>query len=63
MNKTIVIQWTEDIPLVVRPFVEQLVNAWEDFAYGYDMTDDALSAICDILQELGIDYTIEESDI
>lgn len=63
MNKTVVIQWTDDIPLIVRPFVEQLVNAWEDFAYGYDMTEEAIEAICDILQEFGIDYTIEESDI
>jgi hypothetical protein len=61
MNTTIVIQWTEDIPLAVRPYVEQLINAWEDFAYGYDI--DATSEICEILKELGIEYTIEESDI
>ena len=58
MNKTITIHWTDDIPLIVRPFVEQLINAWEDFAYGYDI--DPFNEICEILKELGIEYEIEE---
>lgn len=63
MNKTINIQWSEDIPLIVRPFVEQIINAWEDFAYSYDITDEAVTAMCDILNELGIEYNIEETDV
>ena len=63
MNKTINILWTADVSIMTRSFVEQLINAWEDFAYGYDLTDEAIEAICQILDELDISYTVEESDI
>ena len=31
------INWTEDVPVVVRSYVEQLCAAWQDFAFGYDV--------------------------
>lgn len=63
MNKSINILWTADISAMTRAFVEQIINAWEDFAYGYDLTDEAVESICAILDELDISYTVEENDI
>jgi hypothetical protein len=63
MNKSINILWTTDISITTRSFVEQIINTWEDFAYAYDLTDEATERICEILNELDIQYTIEETDI
>ena len=58
---TVVIDW-QDEPQEIRPYVEQLVNAWEDFAYGY-MIDDAHEDITAALDDLDINYHIEEQTL
>lgn len=56
--KTVVIIWEDDVDIRTKSAVEQIVNAWEDFAFGYDI--DASEEICAILDELDIKYTVEE---
>lgn len=60
--KTVVIQWSSDVSFAERARIEQIVNAWEDFAYGQEVLEDAQYAICDILRELDIDYRLEDSE-
>ena len=62
MSYIINIVWSDE-GLSERARIEQLISAWQDFAYGYDLEDDANESICNILDELDINYTVEESDI
>ena len=52
------INWTEDVPVVVRSYVEQICAAWQDFAFGYDVEEQAMDRISETLDELGIEHTI-----
>ncbi len=57
------INWTEDTPIVVRSYIEQLCAAWQDFAFGYDIEEQAMDRISEILEELGIEHTIIVKEI
>ena len=63
MNKRINIFCTADVNEMTRAWIEQLINAWTDFAYGYDIEDEAIERICELLDEFDISYSIEESDV
>lgn len=55
------IKWTDE-SIRFRCAVETIINAWEDFAYGYDVEEEAQERICETLDELGIEYSAEEAD-
>ena len=59
--KIINIKWTDE-DIRFRCAVETLINSWEDFAYGYDIEDEAIERIIETLDELGIDYEIIYED-
>ena len=63
MNKSINIFWTADVNEMTRAWIEQLISAWQDFAYGYDTEDEAIERICEVLDELDISYSVEENDV
>lgn len=52
------INWTEDVPAIAKALVEQLCGAWQDFAFGYDVEEQAMDRISETLDELGIEHTI-----
>lgn len=62
MRKTVVVDWTENDDLITRSRVEQLINAWQDFAYGYDVEDEANERITEVLEDCGIDYHLEDDE-
>lgn len=63
MNKSINIFWTADVSEMTRAWIEQLISDWTDFAYGYDIEDEAIERICEVLDELDISYSVEENDV
>lgn len=46
-----------------NPIAENIVQAMLDFAYGYDMQDDAVEYLQNFFDDLGIDYRIEDEEI
>lgn len=52
------IHWPEDVPAIAKAYVEQMCGAWQDFGYGYDIEEQAMDAISEILDELGIEHII-----
>ena len=61
MAKIINIKWTNETTRF-KCAVETLINDWQDFAYGYDVEDEATDHICETLDELGIEYEIINYD-
>ncbi len=61
MEKSVIVIWDDEADIRLRSTVEQFINAWEDFAYGYD--SDACDAICEVLDDIDIKYEVQESDI
>jgi hypothetical protein len=57
MNSYINIKWTNET-IRFKCAVETLVSQWEDFAYGYNIEEEALERICETLDELCIEYEI-----
>lgn len=57
------IHWTDDIPVVVRSYIEQLCAAWQDFGFGYDIEEQAMDRISETLEEFGIEHTIIVKEI
>lgn len=60
--KYVNIKWDENFDMMTRSIVEQLLSAWSDFGYGYDIEDEALERQCEALDDIGLDYEIEEED-
>ena len=52
------INWTEDVPVVVRSYVEQPCAARQHFALGYDVEEHAMDRPSESLDELGIEHRI-----
>ena len=46
-----------------NPIAENIVQAMLDFAYSYDMQDDAVEYLQNFFDDFGIDYRIEEEEI
>lgn len=60
MHKVINIKWHNE-SLQERSRIEQLISAWLDFAYGYNIDNDrAVEDICEILDDLDIEYEVTE---
>lgn len=60
MHKVINIKW-ENESLRERSRIEQLISAWLDFVYGYGIDyDRTVEDICEILDDLDIEYEITE---
>lgn len=58
MHDELHIKFTDE-PLRERSRIEQLVSAWLDFAFGYDIDNDrTVEDICQVLDDLDIDYEI-----
>jgi chorismate mutase len=62
IKRCINIKWDNGVNIICRAWVEQIISAWEDFAYGYDLEDAAIDDIVRILDELGIEYEITEEE-
>lgn len=63
--KSINILWEPETPHPVRSAIESLINAFEDFAYGYDVYEEALEAIIQVLDDHDINWEyieIEETE-
>ena len=56
------IKWTDE-NIRFKCAVETLISAWEDFAYGYDIEEEAQERICETLDELCIEYEVIDSDV
>ena len=56
------IKWTDET-IRFKCAVETLINEWEDFAYGYDIEEEAQERICETLNELDIEYEVIDADV
>ena len=56
------IKWTDET-IRFKCAVETLVNAWEDFAYSYDIEEEAQEYIRETLDELSIEYEVIDADV
>lgn len=47
----------------ITPTVEMLLNAIEDFAYGYDLSDEWSERLVEFCEDNDIEYEVHEEDI
>lgn len=59
-EKYIDIKFDNATPIWTRALIEALLSNFMDFAYGYDIEEEAFQSIIDTLEENGIEYEIKE---
>ena len=58
MNKYINLKFEDHIPIAQRYWLEHFIEEMLDFAYGYDVRDEAFDRILEILDELDVEYEV-----
>ena len=59
-NKYIDIKFDNNTPIWIRSLIEALLSDFMDFAFGYDIEEEAFQRIIDTLDENGAEYEIKE---
>lgn len=57
----IIVKFTDESERT-RWYVETFISYWLDFGFGYDMQDEAMTAIKEVLEELDLDYEVIGDD-
>lgn len=60
--KDIIIEWEGTEPERLKSTVGQIINHMVDFGYGYDMQDEVVDALAEVLLDVDINFTIEVDD-
>lgn len=57
------IDWPEDFNFGARALFEQFISVMCDFAYGYDLEDEAFEVCKQFLEENDIEYEVDNDDV